>query len=60
LSTVDSAISGGSTFQASETVTGGVTARVTYDYTPAPEPASLALLGDGLGAVEVHLRRRSA
>jgi hypothetical protein len=60
LSSVDAAIVGGSTLQATEAATGTVVATVTYDYTIVPEPATFALLGVGLAAFMVHLRRRPA
>jgi len=60
ISSVDSAIIGGSTLQATEAASGTVVATVTYDYTIVPEPASVALLGVGLAALVVHLRRRPA
>jgi hypothetical protein len=61
-STVDSAIAEGATFDANETVTGGINAIVTYDYTPAPvpEPTTVALLGLGACSLIGAMRRRIA
>jgi hypothetical protein len=55
-STVDSGISDGATFSADETVTGGITATVTYVYTPVPEPSSALFLG--LGGLALACYRR--
>ncbi len=59
-STVDSAIADGATFKADETVTGGINAIVTYDYTPVPEPTTMAMLGLGGCALIGVMRRRTA
>jgi len=59
-STVDSSIQGGATFQATETVTGGMTVVVTYDYTaaPVPEPSAMGMFGLGLGALAILFARQ--
>jgi hypothetical protein len=60
-STVDSAIQGGATFAAVETVTGGPTVIVTYDYlAPTPEPATMAMFVLGLCGLAILRHRRSA
>jgi len=62
-SSVDSAIQGGATFSAEETVTGGMNVVVTYNFTaaPVPEPSSIGLLGLSIGGAAVmYLRRRMA
>jgi hypothetical protein len=60
-STVDSAIHGGATFTANETVTGGITAEVTYNYVASvPEPATVAMLGIGFCTLVVMRRRHAS
>jgi hypothetical protein len=56
VSTVDSGIQYGATFAASETVTGGMTAIVTYDFIPVPEASTVALFSLG-GLVLICYRR---
>lgn len=57
-SSVNSSFTNGATFLATETVTGGVTATVTYDYSPIPEPSSYVMVLGGFGAFVLLQRMR--
>jgi len=59
-SSVDSSIKGGATFSADESVTGTVSAIVTYSYTPevVPEPSTWAMALGGFGVLLCLQRAR--
>ena len=49
---------GGGNYNISTPNSLGVVVSVTYDYTPVPEPSTIALLGSGLIALVVCAWRR--